>query len=196
MTQSPVPEPAAPNSVSWRAVELVRRKISNVVITASDSDVARAIGVSRGAIWGYKSGRDSMSHDTLLRVQNIAQLSEAEFTDLLFDLLLEGNPPDANFLRKAKKAMHRAMKKYGNPASVLFVLCLLIGLGSPTRSEAYTVAAEGAAPSNTYYGKSRRKLRRWLKYLIGLPLSLGWTWARTRSTGSPLSSSSLSPVST
>jgi hypothetical protein len=35
---------------------------------------------------------------------------------------------------------------------------------------------------NVYYGKSRRKLFRWLKKKNAAPLPREWTWARNRST--------------
>lgn len=142
---------------------MVRKRISNLFVTASDSDVARALGVSRGAIWAYKTGRDSMGEQVMLRVQQVGQLSEVEFTDLMFDLLIESNPPDVTFLRKAKKKIGRILKRGGGEvASILLAAMLVLGVGSPTPAEAFEAHGQGDVRCYVYYVASRR--RRW------------WTW--------------------
>jgi plasmid maintenance system antidote protein VapI len=164
---------------------MVRRRISNVFMNASDSDVARALGVSRGAIWAYKTGRDCMSQDTLLRVQQVAQLTESEFVELMFDVLLEGNPPDANFLRKAKKRIGRVLKRAQRGAASI----LLVGLGLmtvPRESVASVFDVELVWKSQTnilYIMRNWRrrwiKVRAWLKSRGAVPLLTRWATERS-----------------
>ena len=139
--------------VSARAVELVRKKISNAFITASDSDVARALGLSRGAVWAYKNGRDCMSHQTLLKVQQVAELNEWELTELMFDILIEGDPPDVNFLLKAKKRIGRVMRRQArNASSILLATLALLGLSALPGQSARAVDP-GDAAASVYYVK-------------------------------------------
>ena len=134
-------------TVSARAVELVRAKISNAVILASDSDVARALGVSRGAVWAYKTGRDSMGDRVLLRVQQAAGLTDLEFIELMFDSLIEGGPPDVMFLQKAKKRVVRAMRRAARDAtSILIPLFAGALLAQAGISRASAPAGQAADP--------------------------------------------------
>lgn len=70
----------------------MKRSIGTEYVTASDTDAARALRVSRAAISAYKAGRDVMSPDTLERAQEILKLPPAELFDYSLALLSEASP--------------------------------------------------------------------------------------------------------
>lgn len=61
-------------NTSYKIVEMVRQKISSPYVTASDTAVAKVLGVSRQAVSAYKAGRDVMSTSTLAQVNQVLQL--------------------------------------------------------------------------------------------------------------------------
>ena len=137
---------------SYRVIELVRRKISTEHVTASDTQVARAIGISRAAVSAYKTGRDVMTHETLSRANNVLHLSDRELGELGWNLLLESAKTDN------EKTVLTAMRTLGR-------LMLVSGVGSATKAEASEASPAGAG-SPVIYIKSNR--RRWRKRGISL----------------------------
>jgi transcriptional regulator with XRE-family HTH domain len=79
----------APGNPSYRVVNMVREKISTPYVTASDTQVARALGVSRAAVSAYKAGRDVMSSSTLAAANQLLGLGRAELADLAMDLRID-----------------------------------------------------------------------------------------------------------
>lgn len=149
---------------SYRVIELVRRKISTEHVTASDTQVARAIGISRAAVSAYKTGRDVMTHETLSRANNVLHLSDRELGELGWNLLLESAKTDnEKTVLTAMRTLGRLVTK--NVARILLVTMLVSGVGSATKAEASEASPAGAG-SPVIYIKSNR--RRWRKRGISL----------------------------
>lgn len=92
---------------SYRIVELVRKHISNTYVRASDTEVAKALGVSRAAISAWKSGRDIMSHELLITAAGLAKLDQAQLWELFFALEIERakeSPAQQDFWRGIRQA--------------------------------------------------------------------------------------------
>lgn len=81
-------------STSYHVINLVREKISNEYVRASDTAVAKALGISRAAVSAYKSGRDNMSLETLQAANRILKLEVAELSELAISLIAEALPYD------------------------------------------------------------------------------------------------------
>jgi transcriptional regulator with XRE-family HTH domain len=91
-----------------RVIELVRAKIGTPYVTASDTDISRALGLSRTAVSSYKHGKHVMSLDTLAQAQEILQLPKQEYFDLMLALSAEGttNPT----LQESWGQLHRLVR--------------------------------------------------------------------------------------
>lgn len=77
--------------LSYEIVNRVRDKISTEYVRASDTEVARALGVSRAAISAYKTGRDVMSSSTFAAAAGLLQLEMGELADLALRLRAEAS---------------------------------------------------------------------------------------------------------
>jgi AcrR family transcriptional regulator len=75
--------------ISYRVVELVRAHIGTPYVRATDSDVSRALGVSRGAIYEYKADKARMSPVTAARALELLGGAAHEATPLLQELMRE-----------------------------------------------------------------------------------------------------------
>ncbi len=137
----------APN-ISYMIVNLVRKRISTEYVTASDTEVADALDVSRQLVSGYKNGRDVMSVETLDRAQRILELPRDELADYAL-VLLEAAKPEA----KAVWAAHRWMMNQARRLpSILLAGLTLIGMGALPDQSARAGTGGGASES-VYYGK-------------------------------------------
>lgn len=125
-------------TLSYRIVGLVKARISNEFLKASDADAAKALGLSRAAIGDYKHARGVMSAETLGRAQAIIQLSDEEFVDLHLQLAQE-SAPNAAPIRDAIRRIMEAAKK--SAAAILAVIVLGFGAGNTGVSEAVAGAA-------------------------------------------------------
>lgn len=179
-------------STSYKIIERVRKAISTSYVTASDSQVSKAMGISRASVSAYKVGREVMTHDTLSRANELMKLSNYELGELGWQLLLDRARSDE------ERSVYAAMRSMGRAVVRSILLAGLVGVGlSALPAQRVSAAESGAAPSNTYYGKSGRKLQRWLKTMVDLPLRCAtWTGARIRSTAFPCRCSVLSPART
>jgi transcriptional regulator with XRE-family HTH domain len=144
--------------------------------------LSKHLGISEPTIANWKHGRSGIGREHVTRVAE-ALGESAEYVLACVEYERE---QDAG----ARKVWRRIAERFRSTASILLGAVVLVGLGSPTRSEGYVAAAKDEPPAYTYYGKSRRKLRRCLKPLDWWPIQLGkWTRARTRSTVYPRSCS-------
>lgn len=75
--------------IAYRVVELVRAHIGTAYVQATDTDVARALGLSRNAISEYKKGRSKMAPATVARAIELLAGSAHEATPLLQELMTE-----------------------------------------------------------------------------------------------------------
>lgn len=151
--------------------------------------LARLLPAHENTITNWKAGRTIVGRKFVTRIAELLE-EPPEYVLACLEAERESEPD-------VLKVWQRIAAKFRTRvASVLLAGVVLVGLEKPMSAEAYAPAAEGSCAESVYYGKSRRKLRRWLKKKNGWPLLLEWTWARIRSTGSPLSGSSLSPVPT
>jgi predicted transcriptional regulator len=113
---------------SYRVIELVRAKISTPHVTASDTQVARAIGISRAAVSAYKVGRDIMTHETLGRAQELLELPPVDVAAVACDLLLEKARTEQE--RAIYKSLLALISRAGNrAASILLVGLALLTVG-------------------------------------------------------------------
>lgn len=140
---------------SYRVIDMVRKKISTEHLTASDTDVARAIGLSRAAVSAYKTGRDIMTHETLARANELLKLPDLDIANIGFDLLLERARTDN------ERAIYRSMRdiaRYARTwvksrASSILLSGLAIGLlSAPQKTQAFEHPAGPAnGASSVYY---------------------------------------------
>lgn len=168
-------EPAWKNNqyASYRVVNVVRERISTEYVTASDTDVAKALKVSRATISAYKYGRDRMSAETLARAQKLAQLEDAELVDLLFDMVIEEalEAKDVGFFIEAKQRVKKLMKGMSRTvASILLGAVAVLGLASLPAQRVAAAPSEGGTPG--MYIKLTRgwMFRRWLLRWLGTPI--------------------------
>jgi len=183
---------------SYRVIELVRKAISTEYLKASDTDVAKAIGISRASVSAYKTGREVMSHETLGRANVLLKLPEAEIAGIGFDLLLESARTDnERAIYKSMRDMARHVRHWAktHTASILLVA---LGLFSAPRGASATVFEVGSAgivkpPVDTLCATRRRWARRLAKILGCLKSQcaapLPPPWARICSVGLALSRS-------
>ena len=141
--------------------------------------------VHKNTVYSWKANHTTVDKRYAIR---IAELLDEKPPYVLACLEAERDPDHAKIWQEI------AVKFRSHAASILLAGVVLVGFGAPTPSEAYDGTAADAAPSNVYYGKSRRKLSRWLKKKNAAPLTRPWTWARIRSMGSVPRSWSPSPV--
>lgn len=149
---------------SYNVVEMVREKISTQYVVASDTEVARAMGVSRAAVSAYKAGRNVMSIETLLRANKLLNLPDAWLVDFSLDLLAEdAKSDDARRLWKAvRKLVIGLQRGAGTKAAAILLTCMgALALHSP-RADAAPTQGRADAASTVYYDKFRQWLRRWL----------------------------------
>jgi len=162
---------------SYRVIELVRAKISTPHVTASDTQVARAIGISRAAVSAYKVGRDIMTHDTLARAQTLLRLEPVDVGALACDLLLERSRTDEE--RAIFKSLLALVRRAGTKAaSILLVGLALLTVGGKASAADVCVGLVGNSQIPNLYimrnwARRRRglaKLLRCLKTLVAAPL--------------------------
>lgn len=113
-------------TVSYRVIELVKRRISNEFLKASDNDAAKALGLSRTSVSHYKHGRDVMSQETLHKANEILELPENQLLALSLDLQIEGAKNDnTRGVFTSLREMLRAVegKKI---ASILLASCAML----------------------------------------------------------------------
>ena len=127
-------------NTSYRVVELVRQRISNEYLTASDTDIAHVLGVSRAAISAYKHGKAVMSPQTLRTAQKFLQLPDEEFDALLLRLTIDGaREPE---LRRAWQRLARQLH-----AAALAAIVAAGMLFAPTGNQSL---AAGSASAEIY----------------------------------------------
>lgn len=97
---------------SYRVIELVRKKISSDYISASDTDISRVLDVSRAVISAYKHEKTVMSLETLAKAQELLQMPQQEYFDLMLSLSAEGttNPTLQDSWSKLHKLVRGALK--------------------------------------------------------------------------------------
>lgn len=138
---------------SYRVVELIRAKISNKYLRASDTEISRVLAVSRAAISAYKGGRAVMGLSTLSRAQDVLDLPGRELAAIQADLAVEAaTTPEA---RRILTAVRDAVR--GVAASILLALAILagsaFGLGNTAR----------AAPSSADHSRDGLYIMRMLR---------------------------------
>lgn len=74
---------------SYQVIDLVREAIGTPYVRASDAAVARALGITPGAVGGYKSGREFMSASTLEKAQEFMQLPDRQLAELYVRISME-----------------------------------------------------------------------------------------------------------
>jgi len=77
-------------NTSYRIIELVRARMSNEFLTATDTDISKTLGIGRATISSYKHGKSGMSPETLKQANKILQLSDAQMSEYLLAITLEG----------------------------------------------------------------------------------------------------------
>lgn len=134
-------------NTSYRIVELVKRKISTEFVTASYTDVAGALRVSRAAISSWKTGRDVMSQETLERAQELLKLPNDELLDYSLGLALDAAPGT-----KLLHAAHRWMRDQAKRLPIILIAVLgVFGAGFSEVSRAASV------DRSIHYAKLRRR---------------------------------------
>lgn len=114
-------------NASYHVVDLVRKKISNEYVTASDTEVANALGISRAVVSAYKRGV-VMSAETLEKAQEILKLPPGELWEISTCLTLESSP-ETKAVNAAHRWMQEQAKRWGSVAKGLIVpACLATGL--------------------------------------------------------------------
>jgi hypothetical protein len=167
-------------------------------------ELLERVRAAQGVSWWKLPGVLEASESTVKNWKRGRTTIDRKFATKIADILHE--PPEyvlacLEYEREpsadVKKIWQRIAAKFrSHAASILLGAVVLVGLEKPISAEAHAPVAEGDRPAMYIMSNRRRKLIRWLKKKNGWPLPLEWIWARTRSTGSPLSSSSLSPVPT
>lgn len=142
-------------TASYDLVERVRGAIGTRYVTASDSEVARALGVSRATIWGYKAGKQVMSLENFAAACELAGLPEQDVMELFGRLILESAGTDRRrqFWQRTMMAIRSAASR-GRKAAAAVVLA--VGTAALSGAPAPSQAATGDGPVSVYYGKSRR----------------------------------------
>src|SRR5581483_98572 len=130
-------------STSYRVIELVRKAISTEYVTASDTQVARAMGISRASISAYKLGREVMSHEMLSRANVLMKLSNYQLGELGWQLLNERARSDQ------ERSVYAAMRAAGRAIARSVLLAAAIGLGAGALPSQHVRSAElgGTSPA-------------------------------------------------
>lgn len=132
LTGPPVPG----ESTSYRIIEYVRKRISNAYVTASDTDVAKAIGVSRAAVSAYKAGRDVMSQDRFMDIhRRFLHLAEDHVLEILAELSADA-ALDKDLRQAWGRIRDRVGKKKAGKSAASIVLAGMLVLGGAQRVEA------------------------------------------------------------
>ncbi len=134
--------------LAYRVVELVRAHIGTAYVTASDADVARALGVSRNAITEYKRGRSKMAPATAARALELLQGSAHEATPLLRELMDEQahSEPEGAIWRAL---MQVAEAVRGKAAALVLAIVAAGTLYAPESNQALAGVLDG--PGYTLY---------------------------------------------
>lgn len=170
---------------SYRVCERVRDAIGTEYVTASDTDVADALEVSRAAISGYKNGHNIMGADVLARAAVLAKLDELEVYEISIILAAEASSksPEARALwdsnlKISKYIMGKARElknwKGGGKAPSILLACMAafasVEDARALENKAFSrTALPAELPSNVYYVMSsrvRRRLRKALDWLL------------------------------
>jgi len=99
---------------SYRIAEMVRKHISNQYVTASDKDVASALGITRASVSAYKHGKAVMSSATAAKACQLIGIEGWEAGELLSRLMDEQSRTDAehavwkNIMRVCMAAKNKA----------------------------------------------------------------------------------------
>lgn len=146
------------NSTSYAIVERVRAAISNQFVRASDTEVSRALGITRAAVSAYKSGRSVMGIDTLGRAQELLNLPGLDLARLSIELSMDATKEPA--ARRVLDALRDSLR--GSAASILLASCALFGAAhSPGTSATSGNFGESTAIDRdihyTCYGRRRRR---------------------------------------
>ena len=152
----------APRSVpmSYQVVELVREAISTAYARASDAGVARALGITPGAVAAYKSGRDTMSAQTLMRADAFMKLYPKQLAEVQVRLAMESTKdPDA------RRVWAAIIEMIAGKAAAVIVSCLLLAGLVPNQAHA-SAAGTTSRGQSIHYAKYGRRLRRWLASLL------------------------------
>ncbi len=135
-------------STSYRIIERVKRAISNDFLTASDTDVARVLKISRAAVSAYKHGKDCMSLETLLRANAVLKLDRIELADVALELQCQLTPK-ARAIWEAQRWLIDQAKKH-----VAVILIAVLGVSGAAIPE---VSHAAASDQSIHYAKSRRR---------------------------------------
>jgi hypothetical protein len=113
-------------STSYQVIDRVRRAISTQHVTASDTDVARALGISRAVVSAYKVGKTVMSHDTLAKAHELAQFERDELADFVLMLSADAAAtPAGRALLNAQRYLTEYAKRFpAGPVVMAVLLCL------------------------------------------------------------------------
>jgi transcriptional regulator with XRE-family HTH domain len=157
-------------NTSYRVVELVRRKISNEHLTASDTDISRVLDVSRAAISAYKHERNTMSVDTLAKAQELLQLPEQQYYELILQLSAEGNA--SGDLQGFWQWVKRAVKENRVAGFALAVMVAAGTLFAPTGK--LEAAALSSGLTDIHYANARKRrlralARKFSSFLMPFP---------------------------
>lgn len=147
-------------STSYKIIELVKAHMSNEFLTASDTDAAKALGLSRTAVSSYKAGRDVMSTDTFARANELLKLPPAETIDITLTLQMEATKSDST--RAMLGSMRTLAKAFADHAkkSAAAILAAVFGLTMFHPSDAYARARVSDHADAIYIMRSRNRRRR------------------------------------
>lgn len=115
---------------SYRVVELVRAKISNEYVTASDTDIARVLSVSRAAVSSYKHEKNVMSVETLAKAQEVLELPQQDYFDLMLALTAEGTHDPS--LQDTWVRLHRFVRsaiKHSGSRAAAWLMAVMVAAG-------------------------------------------------------------------
>lgn len=153
-------------TISYRIVELIRKTISNDFLTASDTDVARVLGLGRATVSAYKHDRAVMSPETLQLAQKVLQLPEKDFDELLLALTIEGTREPE--LRSAWKRLQKTISR--SAAAVVAAIVAAAALSGAPSNQAIAAFSNG---SNGMLCEVRKRRRRaaWARFFTVFPVA-------------------------
>lgn len=169
------------SSISYRVVELVRSHIGTPYVRASDADAARALGISRAAIYEYKAGKARMSPQAAARAVELLGDAAPEAMPLLEELMSEHarSEPEGAVWRLILNAAQAAKGK----AAALFVAAILAAgtFYAPSSNQAVAADSNEHGLYNMRTRARRRTRELWSRFLRfflwfpALPLAAGCT---------------------
>jgi hypothetical protein len=141
---------------SYQMIDLVREAIGTKFVRASDTDVANALGITRAAVYGYKSGKEYMSMETLGRAAEIAEIGGPRLAMIQVGIMTDKAKGPGE--RRVLDAVWESLTKSPIP-SILLAVTALFGASPDARASVKPVfSAQVPAPaqfaSNVYYVKS------------------------------------------